>query len=364
MGQLVVHNSRAVTFWVIFGILLLVIVSCDDDDNPFGPGRPGDFSVYVYEDAYGLNRYWEYHTGSGVFDSFNLQVSPYGTMSISSDGSRLYLTRPDKVAVVDIASREVVDELPFPGIASIVPSSDGRYLALGDAVDEHLYLLKLPDYTVLFHDSFGAYGGDFCRGSTVFYTYDRSANPVTRPLYRLEIGNDSFSVSRRVFDEGRVYKAVPSPDGTRVFMFVGFGGSDCYFACYDPRSDSVIFMDRRFAAPGALVVTADGNRVYYTTPPSFFGGSTIYPNVFVYNVRENRLEDQIETYYYHEGATHNDTLHYPPSHMVITPDDRMLVGLVPHEPGYLLAIDAVRKKVVDQKGPTDQGGYRSLVTSN
>jgi hypothetical protein len=85
-----------------------------------------DYVVYFYRTCEYSNGYCDdtplffgYHPESNVLDTFSLPLVPSREMTVSADGSLLYVTTENSVAVVDLATREVTLELPYAGVHEV-----------------------------------------------------------------------------------------------------------------------------------------------------------------------------------------------------------------------------------------------------
>ncbi|MDF1545882.1 MAG: hypothetical protein P1R58_12380 [bacterium] len=119
-------------------------------------------------------------------------------------------------------------------------------------------------------------------------------------------------------------RAIPTSDEQKLLLYL-FCGLDCaYFKVYDVQQDSLIFSD--FVPPGSgeLVVSSDDTRAFYSYPGNWISGPP--PSEFTaFDIPANSVHQRVNT------ANELDCVPapwwFPVGELVLTPDNRWLVGL-------------------------------------
>jgi len=285
-------------------------------DGPLEPKLAKDYPAYfldaIQDEA---NWYFAYHPATNTVDSFWLPY--YHEPVISADGKKMYVWdwQQRATAVLTVDSMMVIGQLPlgFP----LAVSPDNRLIAI---YDDGLTIFNTSDYSVVFHDTVlpGPGGAVFSANSRRYY-----GTPEAGGVYILDLSDPLFPVTRLSVPFGWVFDLAPSPDETRLFLYlqrpVGFGA----FAVHDLAADSLIFIDTLFSGYGELEPTPNGRYVFYTNPggPHYPGSS---PWITVYDVERNAVHTTISTVGVLE---HPYEYGIPLSEICISPDGRYLTAL-------------------------------------
>ncbi len=304
---------KSLSFFMGAALLaLLCLAACDD--KPTEPPPVNNYSVYFIDAMYDEgNWYFAYHPTTNQLDSFWL---PYTSAPvISADGKKMYVSnRGDSlIAVVDLKSLAVIDQLPYKQAIAVSP--DNQLIAV---LGEGVHILRTSDYSEVFHDSVTIRRGTFSRNSQRFYGITLEDEEV----HVLDMSQVPCSSVIKSFDPFYVYDVTPSIDETKWFLYL-FGGLDYFsFQVYDPIADSTIFRQDMTPGYGELELTPDGKLVFYTN-----AGNDISmpgpPWITVYDVAKNDIQTVTTAGLldppYQAGI--------PLSEVAITPDNCWLVAV-------------------------------------
>ena len=308
---------------------------CDKRPTEPEPEPPKDYVAYFYDAMSNEgNWYFAYHPLTNNIDSFYL---PYeSTPVISADGKKMYVRdgAHDAIAVVELDTFTVVDQLPYG--APLAVSPDNQLIAV---YSDGLYILRTSDYSLVFHDTALGGRGVFSNNSISFYGIARE-----RGTYKLDLSDTLFSLTIKTF-EGAVRHIVPSLDETKWFLYMAISSqSDHLFAVYDFEIDSIIFAEHLWPGLGELEVTPDGKYVFYTNP-----GGMLYeagpPWITVYDVEKNQIFTRISTV---SVLDEPYDIGVPVGFLSVTPDGRWLVAMVKGYP-YVLTVDINSMNIVNYR---------------
>jgi DNA-binding beta-propeller fold protein YncE len=314
------------------GLLALWGCGKDKPTQPTGPVSPKDYPVYFYDLIHDDgNWYFAYHPATNHLDSLWL---PYADPPvISADGHRMYVrdrTR-GRVAVVELDSFTVVDQLPYS--APVAVSPDNKLIAMSE---NGLFILRTSDYSVVFHDTTLG-GGIFSGNSQRFYGL-----PTDGGILRVDLSDSLFSATRFQLPFGAVRDIEPSVDETKLFLYLHRYGFNHHFAVYEIASDSLIFTEYLWPGFGKLAVTPDSRYVFYTNPGTMLGPTPGPPWITVFDVERNMIDRHITT-----AGLLDEPYQYgmPLGEVCITPDGRWLVALPAKSFPFVFAVDVHRMNV-------------------
>ncbi len=336
---------------VLAGWLVLSGLSCNGD-KPTGPPptTPKDYPVYFINCLYYEgNWYFAYYPTTNQLDSFWL---PYTTAPvISADGKKMYVSdrKRTHIALVDLDSRAVIDQLPYK--LAIAVSPDNQLVAVQG---EGVHILQTSDYSEVFHDSVTVVRGTFSRNSQRFYGATSDGE-----VYTLDMSQAPYSSVIKSFDPFFVRKIVPSIDETKWFLYLA-GGTDYYsFQVYDPVSDSTTFRQDITPGHGELELTPNGKLVFYTNPGDEW---SVLPGVHwitVYDVTKNDIQTVTTAGLldppYEAGI--------PLSEVGITPDNRWLVAVASGQLGsypFVVTLDMNTMQFTKYRKLDGIGNYHGM----
>ena len=286
--------------------------------GPLPPPEAGkDYVVWFWEAAV-TRRFYGYHVLTRHVDSFSVPFWPKG-MTISPDGNLMYISTDDSAKVVDLLTKTVIDEIPYVAKNGIVASPDGQMLAIQA---DNLYIIDAVDYSLIYEDTSNLSAGLFTTDGSVFYGGADETGSGSPHAYRLDLTD--FSVTRQWFVGGVVRRVVPTSDDQKLLLYQSCGLDCAYFRVYDVLLDSLIFSDFIPPGSGELVVSSDDKRAYYSYPGSLISGPP--PSEFTaFDIGSNSIYERVNT------ANEMDCVPapwwFPVGEIVLTPDNRWLVGL-------------------------------------
>ncbi|MEW5795382.1 MAG: hypothetical protein AB1772_03380 [Candidatus Zixiibacteriota bacterium] len=266
-------------------MLLIDILFITHAELPDCP-EPKDYAVYFWDKS-NEGLYFAYHPSTNGLDSFF--IPGRGRMIVSADGKLGYRSTNQYVRVVSLDSLQDGDTVPV--IANLssgtvqAASPDGNFLI---AYNGGLSILRTSDYAEILHDSTLS-GQIFSVDSR--RVYGRTVG--TYHAFRLDLADPLNSVMVKDFAPYLVYQIVPSPDGSKWYLYQATYGHQ-RFAVYDVAADSIIFSEILWPGSGDLAITPDGKYVFYTNPGDMIWGAGD-PYVHRYNASTNEAESPVST---------------------------------------------------------------------
>ncbi|MEW5993379.1 MAG: hypothetical protein AB1744_03160 [Candidatus Zixiibacteriota bacterium] len=325
------HLSTGLVLTAVALTALWLVAGCDD--GPTEPKPVKDYAVYfnawVSDQA---NWFFRYHPLTNAVDSFWL---PYWLESVvSADGKTLYVSHTQGgIAVLDTDSMMLLEVLQ-PYLFPIAVSPDNRLMAVYDPSDSGLSILNTSDYSLVFHDTTQPTPvGVFSASSQRFY-----GAPNSGGVYVLDLSDSLFAVRQYSVPFGSVVDLAPSPDESKLYLYLMRPVPVSAFAVRDMVADSFIFYDTITWGwdCGELEPTPDGQYVFYTDPNTFDDA------IRVYDVQKNQLYTTISVV----GVLEEPYLPgIPLRELVVTPDGRWLVAL-PAWGKFAVTVDIRRMAVV------------------
>jgi hypothetical protein len=329
--------------WITFLLLTLaavvvLLLACGDDPVGPEPVTPKEYPIYFYshyDDSTGYPddtpRFMSYNPYTDVVDTFMLPLIPTQDLGISPDGQKLYVTTEDNVAIVDLKTRQLVGELPYPDVHNVETSMDGSRIAL---LGKELWILDAANYEVLYHDTDNVLKGTFSDDGKHFYcgraleggcviTPDSTPQKVCRQ-FPTGIG---FLVTWQ-------FEAIQ--DGARWLIYGLYADERWLFSTYDPAVDSPLFVDPLVPGQGEFVVTPDNKLAFYNNPG---GMIVIMPPTFeisICNLQTNTLVDRISTIHQID-STSRDLI--AADELCMTPDGKWLLALTRFGQNTLILIN-------------------------
>jgi len=319
----------------VIGVVWLWSYGCEERvTQPWPPPEPPkDYVAYFYDALSNEgNWYFAYHPLTNNIDSFYL---PYeSTPVISADGKKMYVRdgAHDAIAVVELDSFTVVDQLPYG--APLAVSPDNQLIAV---YSDGLYILRTSDYSEVFRDTTLGGRGVFSSNSKSFYgTTGWSPGPPDPFAYRVDLADTLSPVTKKTFPDGGPLQLVPSLDEKKWFLYLKFDTFGCLFAVYDILTDSIIFRDHLTPGTGDLELTPNGRYVFYTNPGTLLIGPPPPFSFTAYDVDKNEIHKVISTIGVFDEP---HDIGVPVGEICITPDGRWLVAIMTGGYDYVFALD-------------------------
>ncbi len=307
----------------------LLLTKCADKSTDPPPDGPKDYVVYGWN-PYGGNLVG-YHTLTGAVDSIPLPFSDVFGLKASPDGRKLYFKRLAGVSALDVASPEIIFDLPCGDVWDIVHSPDGNMIAL---LSDSLIILRASDHFVLFRDTVPTTTGTFSNDSKLFYCrYGFYGDPPTlTPLACIGIDSGSILWKRSVPFALGISTMIAKDNVTLIAYQHG------KLQVYDVERDTLLF-DRALGRTGHdMVASPDGTRFYLTVPGDIDWPPAPY-TFAVYDFPGNRMLDSVRIPY-SAGGRCSASDYIPAGYMAMTPDGHLIAERV--DGGMLLDYNLAR----------------------
>ncbi|MBI5267537.1 MAG: hypothetical protein HY851_09930 [candidate division Zixibacteria bacterium] len=308
--------SLAKRIALLFILLVLPIICWIRCDKGVVDSHGGDtlqsYTAYFYDNRGAAEKpYFRYRYPADSLDSFALPIAA-GELDVSIDGGKLYV-RNRTGGFVKIYSTKTLNEVGQLPWGRIALSPDNRLVAISG---EDLWIYRTSDYSAVFHDTDAVGGGRFTRDGRRYW--DKGGDY----LYRVDLTSRykvrRYPVTRSPIGENQV---AFTADERSFFFLNGVADYVDIFRHYDLSADSVLFSDLVVPGQGDLVVSPDGQRVYYSSPGSLIS----YPRSYSYCVytAEARDRDSVVLGYDCWGSVYL----FDPYQLSVTSDGRFLFGL-------------------------------------
>ena len=329
--------------WIAFllltlGTVVVLLLACGDDPVGPEPVLPKEYPVYFYSHydysaghSDNTPRFMSYNPYTDVVDTFMLPIIPTQDLGISPDGQKLYVTTADNVAIVDLKTKQLAGELPYPDIRTVKTSKDGSRIAL---LGDGLWILDAGNYDVLYQDTDQVWDGAFSDDGRHFYcgrgeqggcviTPDSTPQQVCRQ-FPTQIG---YLVTSQIeaIQEGAIW-----------LIYALFVDEQWLFATYDPAVDSPLFIDPLVPGGGEFVVTPDEQLAFYNSPGGIIGDMPPPWEISVCDLQTNTLVDRISTIHQIDSTSRD----FIAAHQIcITPDGKWLVAVTRFGENTLILIN-------------------------
>jgi len=284
---------------------------------------------------------YRYFPATRELDSFNLPVWPDNYISVSSDGSEIWISGSDRIYIYDLSSESIKKELTYNvGGAAVVFSPDGRLATIYE--EGNLYIINADDYSVLFHDSedvlYGWFGiGQFIDNGNKYITHQ-----YPDYIYQVDLGHDCEVSRIQVEGIGAFERMLPSEDGRKYFIITRVGIYHSGFFVYDKELDSLVFSCAVAPQP-ARIKTSPCGRYVYLTAGGTLNSVHLPPFSFaIYDAEANRIIEEVEI-----PIEELPDYYMPLDRIVITPDGRHLFGTWIFMSDCLPAYDLLQKDTVE-----------------
>ncbi len=320
--------------WAVVALgLSLIVIGCSDD-KALAPVEQKDYPVYFCAAGAG-NWYFEYHPSTNRADSFYVPFQVSFGIDVSADGTRLFIGGANSIAVADLDSKTIVEELPYKG--DVIVSPDNRWLAV---TGQDVYILRASDYSIIFHDTTKTgWGGAFAPYSDRFYCPAYDSNGFQDLVLTIDFQNEPV-LARTAIPGGGVWNAIPSPDESYWYLYLANGFCISRFQKYSPVFGRVIQEEKLLPGSGEIDISPDGRFVFYSAPgptfiPALYRCDPPKPAFYVYDARYNR-KIEIPTDSIIEEPVPEDMF---VKEMEITPDGKWLVAIDARWASAVAAVD-------------------------
>lgn len=317
-------NSRKIAIVLVFLLAVLSYVGCSSDPpNKTENGRK-DYVVYGWSNNRRENCV-TYHTATGKVDSFAIPITSMSGMTISPDGSKLYLSRLRGISVLDVATREIISEIPHGSELPVLFSPDGSVIAIQWP---GLYLLRCSDDSVIHHSTGRSWSATFSRDSKLFY------HQYGDTLICVRTDNGSVLWQRSVRFDPYGTMVISRDDGT-LYDYSWYGG---HLRGYDIAGDSMLPEAPVGYGVSNMVISPNGSRIYLTSggdmdsPPAPFTFA-VYDVLFNKKLDSVRILATAERCVYGQYATGGYLAMSPDGLLFVTESlRRNSIGLVVYDP--------------------------------
>ncbi|MEW5795956.1 MAG: hypothetical protein AB1772_06300 [Candidatus Zixiibacteriota bacterium] len=320
-------------------MLLIEYLYITGEELPDCP-PPKDYTAYFWGKV-NEGWYFAYHPTTNELDSF--YIPGRGRLSVSADGKLGY--RPSGggyariVALDSIENGDTVPVLANLPLGTVQAASpDGKLLA---AIGGVLRIFRTSDYSELYRDS-ALVGLVFSQNSQRLYGFTRG----TYHAFRLDLSNNSYSVTTRQFEGYLVGAIVPSPDETRWYLLLA-NSVQRVFAVYDVEADSIIFTEYFWPGGGGLAVTPNGDFAFYTNPGDMLWGPGDY-DLRIYDASKNTVSRMSMYGIFPDLEDTGGLVDFN----CVTPDGRWLVLLCSGYPHAAITVDLGRMSIVHYRRGT------------
>jgi len=190
-------------------------------------------------------------------------VTAYASlMTVSQDGTRLYLSAPTGIIVLNAATFQLIGTISLSDFLAFVPSPDGSTLyVLGVG---SMYFVDTETFQVT---QTIALPSTYVSGPLVVSSdgsqlyFPSSGGAASLALYVLDV---STQLSTTVPVSLQISAAAAAPSGSVYLLGLTTGlTGPTQVAVYDPTSQSITRSFSVVGSVGALALSADGNKLYY-----------------------------------------------------------------------------------------------------
>ena len=297
--------------------------ACDDKGTEPKPPEPVDYPVYFSEPGF-TPQLFVFHPETRQVDSVDIPWETRNGVTVSADGKLLYLAQTFSVLVVDTDSLSSITdslsfiaELPYDSDDPVAVSPDNQLVAI---TGDDLTILRTSDYSVLFSDTDRTLNGQFSTDSKSFYCAAGWSSQTPGLVYKVDLSDSLFPVTRRLFADGGVTHVIPSLDDSKWFLSLRVRTWTSAFEVYDVATDSIIFREILVPGSGQIAITPDGKRIFYNNPGRSGTDPPAPPGFTIFDVEANKVDRLVEDLDFFSGSTW--VAH--PNAMAVTPDGRWL----------------------------------------
>lgn len=346
--------------WIVVGLTIsLFSIGCDKGTEPKTQVLTKDYRVFFAEPGSGpLYKLFTFHPTTRHIDSADIPWDPTGDLTVSADGSRLYVSNRNSIAVVDAHTLAKISELPYKTPYPLQMSVDNRFIAI---VGERLLILNANDFSVAFQDTVKCEAGSFSEDGNRFYCVV-GWNTGPGKVYVVDLAQPGFPITLKSFAAGGVLQIVPSHNESLWFLYINKGYGVSSFEVFDYYADSILFWDDFSPGLGFLVLQPNEKSIFYTNPGSFNMDIELPFNFKRFDVDELAIgENYVDSALFTVRMTDGNDYRFPPNELAVTPDNRWLVLFGGNSPGRVIYLfDIERDSLVYRQ---DWGGVPTELTS-
>lgn len=307
------------------------------------PVEPPDYRFYLANVI--PSELFIFHPMTEKLDSVSIPWLLYPGITASADGKLLYIAQGTSVAVVETDSFSLVTELAYPHEYPVVVSPDDRFIALtGDT----LFILRTSDYSLVFSDPIQTAHGRFSTDSKSFYCSSRISQDSSNLVYKVDLSDNLFSVTRKGFPGRGIVHVFPSVDESKWFLYSNVATWTSTFDVYDVAADSIIFTHVLVPGKGSIAATPDGKYVFYTSPGNTATNPPPDYSFTIFDVNANKIDTVIKDIDFFSDSTWFGA----PTSMSVSADGKwlgILGGQMSNVAFYLYDIE--NKKLTYRKAP-------------
>jgi len=328
-----VHGS------LIAGIIICCLVAfgcdCDKPTEP-RPDELVDYPVYFW-DAESTHKLFVYHPADLTVDSFDVDPDPERGLTVSADGTLLYLANWTSITVVTADSLRFVAELLYPTTGPVQVSPDNNLVAIfGDS----LVILRTSDYQVVFRDTTDVSRGQFTDDSQALYCV---GYPPNYYALLIGLGETDTTIVRKAFPNGFPIWVAPADNGAKLLAYLRMADFFYRFVVWDMAADSEVFVEDIYPGDGEIVTAPGWPYAVYTNHGRLIGppGESAFK---LFNIGANQIAMTVST----QDAIADSMPHFfPVGSSVVTPDHRWLVMLNAIGPSQVLLYDLRNRRYID-----------------
>jgi len=308
-------STKSASLLLVAAIGLSLFLDGCECDKPVEPKPLTDYPVY-FCDPEGTPELFVYHPLTQQVDSIEIPWRPREGITVSADGKRLYLAQRACLVVVDTDSLNLIAELPYRPDDPVGVSPDNQLVAMAN---NGLHILNAEDHSVVFQDTTPVIHCVFSADSKTLYCAGKGSNFV----YKVDLSDATYPVSRKEFGDGMITYIVPSPDECKWFLYWSLGTWTSAFEVYDVLNDSIIFREGLTPGYGQIAISPDGKYAFYTNPGRSATDPPAPPAFTVFDIESNAIDTVVSDIDFFSDSTW--VAH--PNWLAVTPDSRWLAIL-------------------------------------
>jgi hypothetical protein len=321
--------KQARRFFIIVSVIMVLIGSCSHDKGVQPTPKPQEkdyvvyFADYDWGDQEQGNKYYGYHTLTGVVDSFVVPGHDcrVNGLAISPDGSFMYLYDGTSFLTVDLATKGIVAEHPVSISRQLsrqmIISPNGNFIAMQG---RGFSIVSVPEFSVVFADTVQLVNGYFTPDGRFFYGSAWINSDLAS--YRVDLEN-GFVVTTWLPPYGGAYMTVPSPDYKKLFLYIWIYNELFYFCVHDVDGDSLTYYQMLLPGYGRIIPTPDWKYLVVVQIPQMNGTVPLPDSFTIFDIQNNTIYKKICTLCWDDDST---MIPMTIQAICLTPDGRHLVN--------------------------------------